>query len=81
MGEQNASYRDGVHGCTHLCWQGSKDGTPTHSAAPLTVSSCFFPIHSKPRPGPSPCQDQLLPLSPVPWRPGELVLVPHNEIL
>ena len=30
-------------------------------------------------PRPSLCQDQLLPLSPVPWRPGELMLVPHNR--
>lgn len=76
-GEQKASYHDGVHGCTHLCWQGPNDGIPTWYAH-LPLSSCLFPIHSKPCPGPSLCQDRLLPLSPVPWRPEDLMLVPQN---
>lgn len=41
-----------------------------------TVPGCLFPAPLKPRPGPSLCQDQLLPLCPVPRRPGDLVVVP-----
>lgn len=78
VGEQ-ASYREGVHGCTHLCWQGPRDWASALSA-PLTVPSFLFPTHLQPRPGPSLCQDQLLPFCPVLWRPGELVLVSHNEV-
>lgn len=42
------------------------------SCAELSLSYPFQTL-------PSLYQAQLLPFCPVPWRPGELVLVPHNE--
>ena len=45
-----ASYREGVHGCTHLCWRGQQERTPAPLSAPLAVPSFLFPTPSKPCP-------------------------------
>lgn len=45
-----ASYREAVHGCTHLCWWGWQERTPAPLSAPLAVPSFLFPTPSKPCP-------------------------------
>lgn len=51
-----ASYREGVHGCTHLCWRGRWEGTPAPLSAPqLCPAFSFLPLPNSalPLPGPA----------------------------